>query len=466
MILPLLGGTPAVWNTCLVFFQAGLLLGYAYAHFAPARLGIRRHAVIHIGLWLLAAYLLWTMPLATFLNGSDDGLREQTPILWLLRLLTLGVGFPFVLLSSCGPLVQRWFAASRGLTNPYFLYTASNLGSLLGLVLYPFVIEPNLALAQQNQAWTWTFALLSGLLAACACWSFLPRSPSPPLRVSVSPPLSVPPSPTLGITRLRWVLLALVPSSLMLSVTSYLTTDIAPMPLLWMLPMALYLGSFVLVFSWRNAGVQAWLARWLPGVLLLVLVVPLAEGTEPIVLVMAIHLLGFFWIAVVCHGELARSKPPAEHLTEFYLWLAVGGVLGGMLNALAAPLLFTGIVEYPLMLVLAAWLNPGEETVRDNRPGKLDKPHSGLDLIVPGLVGLLTAGLVLVVGKALPADRLSAALIFFPPAIVCLLTAFHQVRFALCLAGAAFGQLSLSGRARQGGLPHPQFFRRAQGDRD
>ena len=157
----------------------------------------------------------------------------------------------------------------------------------------------------------------------------------------------------------------------MMSVTTYLTTDIAPIPLLWMLPMVLYLGSLVLVFAWHTTALHAFLARWLPGVVLIVMVVPFAEGTEPIWLILAIHLIGFFWIALVCHGELARSKPAAERLTEFYLWLAAGGVLGGLFNALAAPLLFQSILEYPLMLILVAWLTPLDKEILAGVPGQL-----------------------------------------------------------------------------------------------
>jgi SAM-dependent methyltransferase len=453
MVLPLLGGAPAVWNTCLVFFQAGLLLGYGYAHLAPIWLGVRRHALIHLALWLLAGYFLLMMPFEPASAGKPPG----EPIFWLLRLLAISVGFPFVLLSSCGPLVQRWFASTSVQENPYFLYTASNLGSLLGLVLFPFVIEPHLSLAEQYQTWTWIFICLAVLLAACGCWGIGnresrvanresrvgnresgtgPSSPTPDSPLPTPPSSPTPDSlfPTPYSLRFRWVLLALAPSSLMLSATSYLTTDIAPIPLLWMLPMGLYLGSFVLVFTWQNLKVQAMLARWLPAVLLLVLIVPMAEGTEPIWLVMAIHLFGFLWIAIVCHSELARSKPPVRHLTEFYLWLAVGGVLGGMVNALAAPLLFNGIIEYPLMLVLVAWLNPGEENVRANLPGRLERPSSRFDLIAPVLVGLLTAGLVLVIGALMPADRFSAVLMFFPPGFLCLLAVAHPARFSLCLA--------------------------------
>jgi len=425
MVLPLLGGTPAVWNTCLVFFQAGLLLGYAYAHFGPLWLGVRRHAVIHLGLWLLA-FLVMPFHLATARVGNPP----EEPIFWLLWLLTISIGFPFVLLSSTGPLVQRWFARRAGSVgdrrNPYALYAASNLGSMLGLVLYPIVVEPNLTLAEQNWVWTWVFVGLFGLLIFCAGWR---KNDEVPERPHEREPASQ------GGGRLRWVLLALAPSSLMMSVTSYLTTDIAPIPLLWMLPMALYLGSFVLVFAWHQTPLQAWLVRWLPGVVLIVLVVPLAEGTEPIWLILAIHLIGFYWIAVVCHGELARSKPAAEHLTEFYLWIAVGGVLGGMFNALAAPLLFNSILEYPLALILVGWLNPLEKDVRANAPSSLTPPRRIFDGIAPLLIASITVGLVMLISSRFEPGSLSAFLMFGPPGLLCLLAAEKPARFGLCLAG-------------------------------
>ena len=433
MVLPLLGGSPSVWNTCQVFFQTGLLLGYAYAHLAPRKLGIRRHAVVHLLLLLLA---LMVMPM--HLPSVDD--PPGQPIFWLLRVLTISAGLPFVLIASTSPLLQRWFAGLSDEDNPYFLYAASNIGSMLGLLLYPFVVEPRFTLAEQNELWRNLFVLLIIFLAACAAWP-KGKSGSPARRSSPdspSPLLPFSPSPLLPF---RWILLAMAPSSLMLSVTNYVTTDIAPLPLLWMLPLALYLGSFVFVFSWHLPRFQAWLVRYMPAVVLLVVVVPLAEGTEPIWLILLLHLLAFFWIALVLHGELARSKPPATRLTEFYFWLAAGGVLGGMFNALLAPLIFKSFLEYPLVLVLAAWITPRENDVRANRPSAIEGLHSRADLLVPLLIGAVTFGLVQLGSLIKPPNLLqgvdpaavAAAMIFCPVCVLCLLSAEKPVRFSLCL---------------------------------
>ena len=241
MVLPALGGTPAAWNTCMVFFQAGLLLGYAYAHVLPARIGVRRHAPIHLVLLLLPLAIL---PIALQNESPPVG---ADAVFWLLGTLTLMLGLPFVLVASSAPLLQRWFAASadtRG-RDPYFLYAASNLGSLLALISYPLLIEPHLTLSEQSVAWTAGYAGL-GVLMAVAVVGVWQTSSRP-----VDVPAIATPAPTWSV-RLRWLLLALVPSSLMLSVTTYLTTDLAAIPLLWVLPLTIYLLTFVLAFGRRQ----------------------------------------------------------------------------------------------------------------------------------------------------------------------------------------------------------------------
>ena len=236
MVLPLLGGSPAVWNTCLVFYQAALLAGYLYAHATTSWLGVRRQAALHVGLVLLPLLFLpigipsgWTPPAAA------------SPIPWLLALLAVAVGLPFFVVSTTSPLLQKWFAATGhpAAGDPYFLYAASNLGSMLGLLGYPVLLEPRLRLSEQSRLWSGGYLLLLAFTLACAV--LLWRSPVPALADPSR-------GRSIGVTagrRLRWVLLALVPSSLMLSVTTFISADVEAIPLLWVIPLAIYLLTFV-----------------------------------------------------------------------------------------------------------------------------------------------------------------------------------------------------------------------------
>ena len=423
MLLPALGGTPAVWATCLVFFQAGLLAGYVYAHILPSRLP-RAHALIHV---LLLAGPIALLPVVLEQPASPP----EWPILWLLTHLLVGVGLPYVLASSTAPLLQRWFATQTA--NPYVLYAASNLGSFVGVLAYPLVVEPNLSLTEQADAWRWGYIGLVALTTACALLALRSSSLPPPAQLATG-------APDQGIawsTRLRWLLLALAPSSLMLSVTQHLTTDIAPIPLLWLLPLSLYLLTFALVFAPR-ALIPHWvLVRWQPAVLIVLMLLLLREASEPFGTVLGLHVAGFFWIAMVCHGELARSRPPPTRLTEFYLWLAVGGVLGGTFNALVAPHVFSSFAEYPIMLVVAAWLR------RDMMPPTLDRdadpPLSPFRQLVfratPALLlGLATAALVLLARRYGEGDSTAAVLAYAAPLIVCFTFQSNPTTFALAMA--------------------------------
>jgi len=363
MVLPKLGGSPAVWNTALVFYQVTLLAGYGYVHWATTRLGVRRQAVLHLFLMFAA---LVALPIAIPHGWQPPS--NQNPIPWLLGLLTVAVGLPLFVVSTTGPLMQRWFAATthRRAADPYFLYAASNLGSLAGLLSYPIVWEPRLTLTGQGRLWSWGYVLLTAVTGICAI--AMRRATRVPANAALAPGLpdaaaisasSDPPS--LG-RRVRWVLLALAPSSLMMGVTTHISTEIASIPLLWVVPLALYLATFILTFSRRPLFPPALMVRVLPLVVLPLVVAVLAHAVEPVVLITCLHLVGLFVLAMVCHGELARTRPPVEHLTEFYLWLAVGGSLGGIFNAILAPLVFRTIVEYPLAIVLACLVAPSRAT--------------------------------------------------------------------------------------------------------
>lgn len=344
-VLPLLGGAPAVWTTCMVFFQAVLLGGYLYAHAATRRLGIRAQAALHAAL-LIGAFGL--LPLGVDEASALSLGPGSSPVRWLLEQLVVSAALPFLAVAATAPLLQRWFAgAGHGASgDPYFLYAASNLGSLAALLAYPLLIEPRLPLAAQERWWTLGYAALGFLTMACA-WTRLWAGPVP-LGAAAG---SEPPSQHEPSIWLRWVFLAFVPSSLMLGVTSYLSTDIAPMPLLWVVPLALYLLSFVLAFARRPIVPRGWAARGVPaGVMVLALVLGLGL-VQPFLV--PLHLLTFFLAALACHEALARSRPGAAGLTAFYLAIALGGALGGAFNALVAPVLFDRLAEYPLALVLA-----------------------------------------------------------------------------------------------------------------
>jgi spermidine synthase len=365
MILPLLGGTPAVWNTCMVFFQAALLGGYAYAHATTARLGIRRQVILHAVLLVLAFVAL---PISTR-NWLPP--NESNPIPWLLTLLVVCVGLPFFVLSSTAPLLQKWFVYTghARARDPYFLYAASNLGSMLALLSYPVLVEPYLPLkpdhwVSQSMLWTAGYGMLVLLLVLCASpvWRNATaidkeRAFEPSLAGGDERRLD--PGPT-GLTKLRWVALAFVPSSMMLGATTYITLDIAAFPLLWIIPLALYLLSFILVFAKWPDFLHKAVVLAMPLLLLLVIFLHLADTLKgKIEFVILLHLLTLFVVALVCHGELARSRPSTRYLTEFYLLMSLGGVLGGMFNALLAPLIFSSAVEYYLAMVVACMLLPG-----------------------------------------------------------------------------------------------------------
>jgi hypothetical protein len=359
MILPRFGGVPAVWNTCMVFFQAALLAGYAYSHAATTWLGRRRQGALHLALLMLPFVVL---PVALPPEWSPPG--DANPIGPLLGVLFVAVGLPFFVVATSAPLLQKWFADSDPTRsrNPYVLYAASNAGSMLALLAYPALIEPVLTLRTQSLLWAGGYLFFVILMAACAV--ILWRSAVPASKETSAteqgrtPPRRVPAPLWARVrTRLHWVALAFVPSSLMLGVTTYFSTDIAPVPLLWVVPLALYLLSFMIAFSRSAPPLYRLWVFMLPPLLILLAIVMVSDPL-PMSVLIPLHLATFFVAALVCHAELARCRPAAELLTEFFLWLSVGGVLGGCFNALVAPLVFSSILEYRLALLFAALLLP------------------------------------------------------------------------------------------------------------
>jgi hypothetical protein len=448
ILLPLLGGTPAVWNTCMLFFQGMLLAGYAYVLLLTRRLKTRGQVLLH-GALMLAAALFIAFGLAGAVAWASDVPAEGSPAGWLLKVLLLTAGPPFFIVSATAPLLQKWFSQTRTASagDPYFLYAASNAGSLFALLAFPLLLEPNWTLEGQRTAWAWGYGALVLLIAACATAAWRARSVEESAGVEAAldgegkdgardgatndvgdaeknyvrdaetdgEPDSVQ-GDEKGLTlrqRARWALLAFVPSSLVLGVTTYITTDVASAPLLWIIPLTLYLLSFVLVFARRTLLSWRLMARLLPGAGVVLALVYLSGATEPAWFLILFHLIFLFIASMVCHGQLAAERPHARHLAEFYLWVSVGGALGGLFNAIVAPLVFDSVAEYPLVILLACYLRPVIrmrmfQTLKLGASEKSEAEEDAdeaaesdarrarvLDVALPFAAGALTAGLAL-----------------------------------------------------------------------
>ncbi len=376
LVLPVLGGSAAVWNSSLVFFQAALLAGYLYAHALQRITSLRAQVLVHAGVLVLAALL--SLPLALSSLMPEPG--RTPPALWLVEMLTLSVGAPFFALSATAPLLQAW----RARTNPgddgggpWSLYGASNLGSLLALLAYPVVIEPQLGLAGQRAAWSVGFLLFGVLILGLAAllWRQVAATPA---RLAASTPTRVS-----WLDRSRWIALAAIPSSLLLGVTTYVATDIGSAPFLWVAPLALYLLTFVLAFQakaprWRNAAL---VAQAITIMLACVLARPIPTAFLP---ALTIHFVNFFLTALVCHLALVARRPDESRLTEFYLCLSIGGVIGGAFNAFVAPTVFSSNVEYPAVLALSCLA----------RPWSLGKRLAAWPAVMVALCGVFTLAAV------------------------------------------------------------------------
>ncbi len=482
MILPRLGGTPAVWNTCMVFFQGVLLVGYGYTHLLATTQSTRRQVMIH-GALLFLPFLVLPFSLGDWTPPTDSN-----PIFSLTFKLSIMVGLPFFLVSTTAPLLQKWFfhTGHEAAKDPYFLYGASNFGSMLGLALYPTVMEPwfQLSASQDEPTWQtqvnlWTigYAIFVALVIGCAIvvWRAIsgkvapaptpepgptpqpaadaarlamavtasaPKKRTARLETAAAAPVPAPPpeikDPWEGLhpfwaflvrcytqfgdhaaappledkitfaRRLRWVGLAAAPSSLMLGVTTYMCTDIAAIASFWIIPLALYLLTFILVFSrWPTVwtGTPHTVVMFLQPMLVLLLVLKMIANLTPptswaTVIEFGLNLSAFFATALMCHGELAKDRPSTKHLTEFFFWMALGGVLGGLFNALFSPIVFQyGIWEYPVAMVFACLLRsnlvdqpktliPGDSTALKPTPFGIV-----LDFSVPIVIGLACYGM-------------------------------------------------------------------------
>lgn len=351
-ILPWFGGGPGVWTTCLLFFQTLLLAGYAYAHFTSTRLKPRTQAIVHLVLLALCLAWLPILPDAEWKPGPGD-----EPTKRILLLLTATLGLPYLLLSATGPLVQRWFSLSHPDRSPYRLYALSNLGSLLALLGYPFAIEP--LFARSTQAWAWSGAF-AGFAVLCGTCAWLIRRANPPAPESGALTEDAPPGdrPT-RTQRFLWLALPAVGSVLLIATTSKLCVDVAVIPFLWVLPLALYLLSFILCFDHPR-----WYARGPYAALFVVACVVigylLSSGLHaPLRLQIPGYGAALFVACMICHGEAYRLRPSPRHLTSFYLHLSAGGALGGLFVAVIAPLLFNDYYELHLGYWALAYLLAG-----------------------------------------------------------------------------------------------------------
>jgi len=357
MVLPQFGGAPSVWSVAIVFFQAALLAGYAYAHWLTRYARTPAAAVIHVAL-MIAACLVLPVSIATAWSRPPPGLEA----LWLIISCLASIGLPFFALAANGPLLQAWFARSDhpAAANPYFLYVASNLGSVLALLSYPVLIEPFVRLGRQTHYWAVSFYLLLALIAGCAgvmAWRG-------GIRATTTFNSAADISPTWR-DKVSWAAFAAVPSGLLIAVTAHISIDIAAVPLLWVIPLALYLLSFIIVFARRPIVPHGMIVAVQPLFIIALAAVMVFDPIKTIVWVVCVHLAVFFVCALMCHGEIARTRPPPQYLTTFYLWISAGGAIGGLTTGLIAPHVFNWVAEYPILIALAALCRPGVKLPRE-----------------------------------------------------------------------------------------------------
>jgi hypothetical protein len=436
MLVPLLGGSPSVWNTCIVFFQALLLAGYAYTLLISQHLSVKNQAIVH-ALLLLSSALVLPFALSNHVRSSLPS--QESPILWLLTTLFVTVGPPFLLLSATAPLLQRWFSytSHKAARDPYFLYSISNAGSMLALLAFPFVLEPAFAVTTQSVIWAAGYTGLVVLIIACAI--LLNRR-----RVITQAVIAVDEVvEPVGVTkRLEWALLAFVPSSLMLGVTTFIATDIASLPLIWIIPLALYLSTFILAFGRKQIIKPAMASFLFPVALFCLGGFTALNPTTSVWALLALHLLLFFFAALVCHQRLAQSRPHVSKLPEYYLWIAVGGVLGGAFNALLAPLIFSSPVEYPIAIVLACLMRPITSQEKSTA--------LWFRIVFPLFIFLMTFNLSLVVPRMGLSGKVEQALVLLVPLVLCFGLSFQRpIVFGLALAALMLGaSLNWNGTTR------------------
>jgi len=417
MVLPFLGGAAAVWTTCVLFFQVMLLAGYVYAHALGRVADVRKQILTH-GVVLLLPIAFLPIQFA----GASTESFFQHPSLQLLALLAASVGVPFFVISTTAPLLQNWFSRTEDSSarDPYFLYSASNTGSLLALIAYPFLVEPRVGVAAQNRLWLVGYIVFLGLLAVASALLW-PRGKTV---AAVCDRRQSQPAVTVFRTRLYWVAAAFVPSGLMLAVTNHIAANLASAPFLWIVPLAIYLVTFILAFARRLRVTSARVSRLIPVVLLATFPVVAAGVVAPPGLnwiIIGGHLVLLYCGALLCHTALAESRPGPQHLTEFYFWIALGGVLGGVFTATIAPAAFKTVLEYPLIVATLGFF----------RTGKNEKPN----WLVPALFGAAILVIWIVFrATGLDSSTEAVALAHTSFLFVCYKLKDHVQRFATAFA--------------------------------
>jgi hypothetical protein len=369
MVLPVLGGSPSVWSVSVFFFQAALLAGYLYAHLLINRAPPHLTGLIHLAV-CLAAFISLPIAMVKWLGDPPEG----EPYLWQLTMFAASIGLPFVAVSANAPLLQAWFARTGhpNARDPYFMYAASNLGSLIALIGYPFVLEPAFGLSELRYFWAYGYALL---VAAIAGSFFLMRGAqaggAPEAVPAPAGEAASAEAPTL-VNRLSWIGLAFVPAALLTAFTVHITTDVASAPQLWVIPLAIYLLTFILVFRDRPL-ISREALLFIHLVALAIGLIALSFQTNDWNIIAGTGVVAFFTTAMLAHRTLYEARPAPQHLTEFYLWMSFGGALGGMFTALIAPRLFSEIYEYPLLLAASMACRPGALNLGDSKEKQKDE---------------------------------------------------------------------------------------------
>ncbi len=425
MLLPLLGGVPAVWNTCLVFFQGALLLGYVFALGSLRLLGPKKQAIVQL---VVVAAPLLVMPIVI-----DERLAERFgslgPVGQVLAILTIGAGLPFFALSTMAPTLQRWYSttgATRA-ADPYFLYAASNVGSLGALALYPLLFEPRFGLEEQAAMLRLGYFALGALVVGCAVATLRLAKPMT-FEATSSPPVS-------RRRRLRWVFLSAVPSAYLVAVTAHITTDVTPTPFLWVAPLAVYLLSFVFVFATKPLIPHARVHRLLPLFATITAYTIATSASDPIFVIIPLHVLGFFAACMLCHGELARDRPEPGRLAEFYVWMSIGGFVGGLAVAIVVPMIATRAIEYPACVVLALLARSGTS----DETGDVDANEGRRDVLLPAVVlgGTVLLG---VAASHLPIPlRVALTLLPVVPLFIAYRFTARPLRFAAAIGAVLVG---------------------------
>lgn len=446
-ILPIFGGSPAVWNASVMFFQFELLAGYLYAHVLTKYMPQKIQYLVHT--MLLGLALALPVGLAghdVLPQGVNAGNAAQVWVL--VKMLLKSVGLPFFAVASAGPIIGYWFgrANHKYSHDPYFLYAASNVGSVVGLIAYPFLIEPFLDLDTQARWWRIGLAVFFVAIVISVLLAMYHQYASASNRVTADRTASDTGTMAHGTLLaqpislgrwIKWVLLAAMPSSLMLGVTQYLSTDIAPVPLLWVVPLGIYLLSFVAAFSRFGDAVGHIAAKLWPFVAIILLAAFLLHARQPILLLVLLHLVALAVAGCLCHAKLRADRPPIQSLTTFYLALAIGGALGGVFNTLLAPMVFNDLYEYPLLLGLTCLALP-RSLASDSAISRLSLHHLWLPAVIVVLGVWVWTGPVLLTklmvhGTAQHATLIKHILFVGLPAFAVYLTSKKPVYFMFAM---------------------------------